>query len=106
MRITTLALTLATMALGVSAGCKRTNDVCSSSVQAGENGQTDPWACNLDDDLPCQTSCLTVGSRQVDSVNWEYLRCCKPASGCKRISSLCLVLVIAPRISGNTNGHL
>lgn len=77
-----MAFTLATMALGVSAGCKRTNDVCSSRVAAVDAGQTDPWACTLEDDKPCDTSCLTIGTRQVDSVNDEFLLCCKPSSLC------------------------
>ncbi|KAJ4391883.1 hypothetical protein N0V93_005503 [Gnomoniopsis smithogilvyi] len=82
MRFTTVAFTLVTMALGVSAGCRRTNDVCSSSVQASNAGQTDPWACSAPEDLPCDTSCLTVGSRQRDANNWETLKCCKPSSNC------------------------
>lgn len=82
MRLITLAFTLATMALGVSAGCKRTNDVCSSSVRASDAGQTDPWACTQSEDLPCDTSCLTVGTREVDAVNDEFLLCCKPSSKC------------------------
>ncbi|KAL0939234.1 uncharacterized protein CTRU02_205844 [Colletotrichum truncatum] len=74
--------TVASMAMGAMAGCQRAN-VCKGDVRAEQGGFNEGWACSGADDLPCTTTCITVGSRQAPSgPGMDTIKCCKPGPDC------------------------
>lgn len=79
---------LASMALGVMAGCRRAPELCQSDVTAKDQGYLYGWACDIAEDRPCDTECMTTGSRQRDPAGEEATRCCKSECTVQLLSSI------------------
>lgn len=82
----TQAFVIASMSLGVMAGCRHAPEVCKSDVGPISRGLTNGWVCDLPEDLPCQTTCEITGERQRSepgTVGMETMKCCKPQPGCE-----------------------
>ncbi|KAF5521993.1 hypothetical protein CGCA056_v007422 [Colletotrichum aenigma] len=66
---------LVSMALGVIARCKKaTASLCESNSSAVAQGFTSSFTCQSSEELPCQTECITTGTKGI-----EVAKCCKSA---------------------------
>ncbi|KAF5500060.1 hypothetical protein CGCS363_v006147 [Colletotrichum siamense] len=68
-------LVLVSMALGATARCKKAiASLCESNSSAVAQGFTSSFTCQSSEELPCQTECITTGTKGI-----EVAKCCKSA---------------------------
>lgn len=68
------------LAVGAMAGCRRDENLCKSDVLSIQKGHTIGWECDLEDDLPCMTTCDVTGARQDANGFMKPIFCCAPCT--------------------------